>query len=45
MAGFKTRMIPTRATGFEDHLAGCDGCSEHVRQIRLTIGALSGLTQ
>lgn len=30
--------------GVENHLAGCTGCTEHLRQIRLTIQALRALT-
>jgi MFS family permease len=30
--------------GVENHLADCTGCTEHLRQIRLTIQALSSLT-
>jgi predicted anti-sigma-YlaC factor YlaD len=28
----------------DDHLEGCPGCSEYIRQMRLTVQALSGLT-
>jgi hypothetical protein len=37
-------LPPGWRAGFESHLADCDGCSEHVKQIRLTIRALEGLT-
>ncbi len=29
--------------GFEAHLAGCDGCTDYVRQIRITLQALASL--
>jgi len=37
-------LSPDWRAGFENHLADCDGCAEHVQQIRLTIRALQGLT-
>jgi hypothetical protein len=37
-------LLPTGwRDGVESHLAGCDGCTEYVRQIRATIEALGGL--
>jgi anti-sigma factor RsiW len=30
--------------GLEEHLSGCDGCTEYTRQIRFTIDALKALT-
>jgi MFS family permease len=36
-------LPPDRRAGFEGHLAECAGCTEHVRQIRLTIAALRAL--
>ncbi len=41
LTGYLDRALPPDwRAGFEDHLAGCAGCSEYVRQIRLTIEAL-----
>jgi len=41
VTGYLDRVLPPDwRAGFEDHLAGCAGCSEYVRQIRLTIEAL-----
>jgi hypothetical protein len=36
-------LPPMWRAGVDDHLACCDGCSEYVQQIRLTIAALNGL--
>jgi hypothetical protein len=36
-------LSPDGRARVEDHLAGCDGCTEYVRQIRLTVQALSEL--
>ncbi len=41
VTGYLDRVLPPDwRAGFEDHLAGCAGCSEYIRQIRLTIEAL-----
>ncbi|MBO0789100.1 MAG: zf-HC2 domain-containing protein, partial [Actinobacteria bacterium] len=36
-------LAPDWRAGFAEHLSECDGCSEYLRQIRLTIAALRGL--
>ena len=36
-------LPPGWRAGFEEHLAGCDGCTEYVQQIRATIKALESL--
>lgn len=36
-------LAPDWRARFEEHLSECDGCSEYLRQIRLTIAALKGL--
>lgn len=38
-------LPPGWRDGVESHLAGCDGCTEYVRQIHATIEALGGLRQ
>ena len=36
-------LTPPSAGRVEHHLAGCDGCTTYVEQVRLTIGAVRGL--
>jgi hypothetical protein len=36
-------LAPDWRAGFEDHLAGCDGCTAYVQQIRTTLRALDRL--
>ncbi|HYU86880.1 MAG TPA: MFS transporter [Kribbellaceae bacterium] len=36
-------LEPGWRAGFEEHLAGCDGCTEYVRQIRVTLQGLDRL--
>ena len=38
-------LLPEKRAQFEDHLADCDGCTNYVEQVRLTIGMLRNLAQ
>ena len=37
-------LTPGRRAELEDHLAGCDGCTEYMDQMRTTVGALQTLS-
>src|SRR5947207_11101379 len=38
-------LLPEKRAQFEEHLAGCEGCTNYIEQVRLTIGMLRGLAQ
>jgi predicted anti-sigma-YlaC factor YlaD len=38
-------LLPEIRVQFEEHIAGCDGCSHYLEQVRLTIGMLRTLAQ
>ena len=38
-------LLPEKQRQVEEHLAGCDGCTNYVEQIRMTIGMLRDLSQ
>lgn len=38
-------LPPSERRRFEEHLAACEFCTEYVRQMRLTIGALGGVPE
>ncbi len=38
-------LLPEKRAQFEEHLADCDGCTNYVEQVRLTIGMLRNLAQ
>lgn len=38
-------LPPAERARFEAHLAGCDGCTRYLEQMRLTIRALGRLTE
>lgn len=38
-------LLPEKRAQFEEHLAECDGCTNYVEQVRLTIGMLRNLAQ
>jgi predicted anti-sigma-YlaC factor YlaD len=38
-------LLPETRVQFEEHIAGCDGCTNYLEQVRLTIGMLRTLTQ
>ena len=38
-------LLPEKRAQLEEHLAGCDGCTNYIEQVRLTIGLLRGLAQ
>ena len=37
-------LTPAEAARFERHIAGCDGCTRYLEQIRQTIGVTGSLT-
>ncbi len=39
------RLTPTDVARFDAHVAGCDGCSTYVEQIRATVAAVGTLTE
>ncbi|SDG04556.1 Putative zinc-finger [Sinosporangium album] len=43
-AYLENALGPTARSRFESHLAACEGCERHLRQIKTTIGLLGGLT-
>ncbi|SRR6266567_6450793 len=38
-------LLPEKRAQLEEHVAGCDGCTNYIEQVRLTIGMLRGLAQ
>lgn len=38
-------LLPRTQTLFEEHVAGCPGCTNYVRQVQITIDVLRKLTQ
>jgi anti-sigma factor RsiW len=42
---FDGALTPEQRRGFEEHLAICRGCTQHVGQMRLTIKAVGGIRQ
>ncbi|MBA2394618.1 MAG: zf-HC2 domain-containing protein [Ktedonobacteraceae bacterium] len=38
-------LLPEKRAQLEEHLAGCDGCTNYIEQVRLTIGMLRNLAQ
>jgi predicted anti-sigma-YlaC factor YlaD len=38
-------LLPERQSQVDEHLEGCDGCTNYVEQIRMTIGMLRDLSQ
>jgi len=38
-------LLPEKRAQFEEHVAGCVGCTNYVEQVRLTIGMLRNLAQ
>ena len=38
-------LAPAERDRFEAHLAACDGCSEHLRQLRTTLRVAGSLTE
>jgi predicted anti-sigma-YlaC factor YlaD len=38
-------LLPEKHAQFEEHIAGCDGCTNYFEQVRLTIGMLRNLAQ
>jgi anti-sigma factor RsiW len=39
------KLPPSERKRFDDHLAGCDGCTTYLEQMRLTIDTLGTLTE
>jgi anti-sigma factor RsiW len=42
---FEGALPDPERTRFEQHLAGCDGCTTYIEQLRQTIRALGKLTE
>jgi predicted anti-sigma-YlaC factor YlaD len=38
-------LLPEKRAQLETHLADCDGCTNYIEQVRLTISMLRGLAQ
>lgn len=38
-------LLPEKQAQFEEHIADCDGCTNYIEQVRLTIGMLRSLAQ
>jgi predicted anti-sigma-YlaC factor YlaD len=38
-------LLPEKRAQLEAHLADCDGCTNYIEQVRLTIGMLRSLAQ
>jgi predicted anti-sigma-YlaC factor YlaD len=38
-------LLPEKRTQLEEHFAACDGCTNYIEQVRLTIGMLRDLAR
>lgn len=38
-------LLPEKRTQLEEHIAGCEGCTNYIEQVRLTVGMLRDLAQ
>ena len=39
------KLLPEKQRQVDEHLDGCDGCTNYIEQVRMTIGILRDLSQ